>query len=237
MADVRDIVTEALLEIGVLSQGETPSAGDAASALSALNRLVDSWAAESLAIYEAGRTTWAITTSTRDYTVGTGGTINRAFPVWVDGVRYYSSATTPVTEIPLTLLTNEAWAAVAQKTATAETPSCAYYNRTWPLGTLSLWPTPTSTTLIGVLYAPMQVTEFASLSTAVSLPPGYRRLLVKGLATEIAGSYGAPVSPELKAQATDAKAVVKRANTRQRDMRFDGGALVQGSHAYDILTG
>ena len=46
MATVRDIVTAALQELGVIAAGETPSDSDAQIGLSGLNDLVDQWAAE-----------------------------------------------------------------------------------------------------------------------------------------------------------------------------------------------
>jgi hypothetical protein len=89
-----------------------------------------------------------------------------------------------------------------------------------------------------VLYAPAAVSEFAGLSTAISLPPGYRRMLVKNLAVDLAPSYEKEVSSALYEAAVEAKAVVKRANRRLVDMCFDPGALVQGGGGltYDIYT-
>lgn len=68
---------------------------------------------------------------------------------------------------------------VLRKGADVRVSQAAYYNPTWTagLGLVYLWPLPTSTTLQGVIYTPVPVAEFASLSTTISLPPGYRRFL------------------------------------------------------------
>lgn len=235
MAEVRDIVTAALRELGVLAAGEVATADEANSGLEELNRLVDQWAGERLLIHRVTRTTWTIS-ATQNYTVGTGGTVNVVRPVYLDHVNLIDTSADPDQETPLTPLTDDGWAAITQKAATATQPTNWYYNPTFPLGTLSLWPIPSSATLQGALYAPQQVSEFASLDEVISLPPGYRRMLVKNLARELAPSYGRALHPELKEEAIESKATVKRNNFRPSDLSFDA-AVLGGSGSFDIYTG
>ena len=234
MAEVRDIVTAALRELGVKAAGEVVTADEANSGLEELNRLVDQWAGERLLIYRVTRTTWTIS-ATQNYTVGTGGTVNVVRPVYLDHVNLIDTSTDPDQETPLTPLTDDGWAAITQKAATSTQPTNWYYNPTFPLGTLSLWPVPSSATLQGALYAPQQTSEFASLDEVISLPPGYRRMLVKNLARDLAPSYGRPVHPELKEEAIESKATVKRNNYRPSDLSFDA-AVLGGNGGYDIMT-
>jgi len=236
MAEVRDIVTAALRELGVLASGEVATADEANSGLEELNRLVDQWAGERLLIYRVTRTTWTLVSATQVYTVGTGGTVNVVRPVYLDHVNFIDTSTSPDTEYKLTPLTDDAWAAIAQKALTGTLPTNWHYNPTFPTGTLSLWPVPTSSTLQGALYAPQQVSEFASLDEVISLPPGYRRMLVKNLARDLAPSYDRPVHPELKEEAIESKATVKRNNRRLSDLSFDA-AVLGGSGFFDIYTG
>ena len=234
MAEVRDIVTAALRELGVKAAGEVVTADEADSGLEELNRLVDQWAGERLLIYRVTRTTWTIS-ATQNYTVGTGGTVNVVRPVYLDHVNLIDTSTDPDQETPLTPLTDDGWAAITQKAATSTQPTNWYYNPTFPLGTLSLWPIPSSATLQGALYAPQQTSEFTSLDEVISLPPGYRRMLVKNLARDLAPSYGRPVHPELKEEAIESKATVKRNNYRLSDLSFDA-AVLGGNGGYDIMT-
>jgi hypothetical protein len=237
MATVLDLATDALLEVGVIAAGEVASAQDGAFALRTLNRMVNAWKAERVYIYQTTRTEWAIVAADGSYTVGVGGDVNVLRPVHIDAVTILETATTPDQEsAPLREMTDMDWANLSVKAETADSPSAFYYKPTYPLGTLELWPVPSSATLKGVLYAPEAVAEFAALATAVSLPPAYERLIVKNLAVELAPSYRAPVSPELKEQAKDSLAVVLRANKRTQDMSFDPGAGVQGP-VYDIYLG
>jgi len=143
-------------------------------------------------------------------------------------------------EFQLQPLTDDAWSRVPIKTITAPYPTCYYYNPTFPLGALTLWPIPTSATLTGELYAPQAVAEFASLDTAVSLPPGYRRMLIKNVAVCLCASYEREPRADLKEDAIESLAIVKRSNKRLADMQFEDGALVQGKSKrfyYNINTG
>ena len=200
--------------------------------------MIDQAAAERLQIFAVTRTTWNIVSGTGTYTVGVGGTVNVARPVFLDHVSYQDTSTTPDTEYPLTPLTEDAWAGVVMKDEDGEIPSRYYYSPTYPLGTLRLWPIPTGTTLQGVLYAPAASPVFAALTTAVSLPPGYEEWLVTNLAINLATSYGRQPDQLLFKRAVAAKEVVKRANLRLQDMSFEAGALIgSAGGAWSIYEG
>lgn len=235
MATALDIVSDALRELGVLAAGEVATAEEAASGLAALNRLVDQWAAERLAIYEQERTTFTVAAYAAYYLVGTGQTVNVARPMYLDHVNYYDSSVSPTTEIALERMTLDGWAANPQKALTANAPTNWYYEPDYPYGRLIFWPIPTTSTLYGVVYHPKAVSEYASLGTAVALPPGYRRMMVKNLALEMAPSYSRRLPPELVMQADDAVRVVKRSNHQVRDLGFEFTA--QGAPSYDIEEG
>lgn len=235
MATVSDIATAALRELGVLGAGETATADEADDALTALNNLIDQWAAERLQIYTITRTTWTINSGDGEYAVGTGADVNVARPVFVEHVNLIDTSTDPDHETQLTPLTDDAWSRMPMKALTAPMPTCWYYNPTFPTGTLTLWPVPTDSTLAGALYAPAAVAQFAAINTSFALPPGYQRMVTKALALELAPSYERQPSPLLVEQAREARAVVKRANTRLMDLSIDAGALVQGRATYNIL--
>jgi hypothetical protein len=240
VATFRDLATDALLDLGVLAAGEVPTADDLNNALRAMNRLIDQWAAERLQIYSPSvETTWAIVSGTQTYTVGTGGTVNVARPVFLNDVRFRNTATTPPVEFQMRPLTDEEWTRIPIKTLTSTLPTSYYYNPTFPLGALKLYPVPTLSTLTGVLYAPQAVAEITNVTSTITLPPGYRRMIVKNLAVEMAPSYQREVQREIASAADQSKRVVKIANTRLSEMRFDSAALVGGSvqGSYYIRSG
>jgi hypothetical protein len=232
---VQEIITASLNDLGVLEGGEQPTADDAAQGLSALNTLVDQWAAERLMLSKSQRTTRAITPGLADYTIGPSGLIVIARPVYLDALRISDSASTPAIEYQMRdSLTDEGWANVSIKSLTSPRPTEWYYNPTFPNGTLTLWPVPTSSTLTLVIYYPVAVTEFL-LTDTISLPPGYRRMIQKVLAMELGPSYDKKIDAQVIQGAARAEQVVKRSNVRLRDMAVEPAALGRRHGSYNIL--
>lgn len=242
MATWRELFTDTLSDLGVIAAGEVPTTDDLSNCLRAQNRRLDQWAAEELAIYQQLRSTFTIVSGTSTYTVGAGGTVNIVRPPasLVEDVKFVDTSLTYPVEFRMTRLTDKTYRDIHIKTLQSTLPQAWYYNPTFPLATLTLWPVPTNTTLQGVLYsAGPAIAEITDLSASVSLPPGYRRLIEKGLAVEVAPSYQRQVAPELREAYMDALMVVKRANVRLNEMGFDAGAMVQGGagHNYYIRSG
>lgn len=238
MATVLDVVADAMSDLGILAPGEVPATDDVTSGMRALNRLVDQWAADRLMIYTQTRTTWNLTSNDETYTVGLGGDVNVARPVHINHVTYYDTADSVLVEHELVQMTDAAYALQKVKAQTNNTPTICYYNPTYPLATLTLWPVPQSTTLVGVLYAPEAVAEFTDSSTVLVLPPGYRRMIVKNLALEIAPSYGQEAGASVQQAAAESMAVVMRANRHISDLSFPPDALIPSSRKfYNIFTG
>lgn len=235
MATVQDLVGDALREIGVLAAGETLSAEDGTTGLATLNRMIDAWKAERVYLYGLTRSTWAIVASDGSYTVGTGGDVNTARPTRIDAVNYIDTSITPNHEVPLRLMTDQDWEQIRIRTQESLYPEAVWYDLSYPLATLNLWPVPTSATLTGVLYAPTIVSVFAATSDSVSFPPGYERMIVKNLALELAPQYGATPGPGLEKQAQESQAVVLRSNKRLQEIRFPPDAAMN-RQSYDIYT-
>jgi hypothetical protein len=240
VATVLDLLTAALREIGVAGEGYSLSSSEGADGLDSLNRMLDAWAADRPEIYTVTRTTFTITSGTQDYAVGTAQVVNRARPMFVDHVTIQDTSPNPDVEISLgDILTDDGWASIQVKALTSTWPSAAYYNPTYPYGTISFWPIPTLTTLQGVLYAPTAVAQFAALTDTVALPPGYAQMIVKNLAVDLAPSFGRSADPLLLQQATQSRLLVKRSNRRLSDLSLDAAALI-GSNvgaSWDIYTG
>ena len=230
MATVADLCTQALQRLMVLQSDETPSAADLSTSFTVLNQLMDQWAGERLTIPNITRTTWTIVSGTSSYSVGTGATINAARPVFVNSFAFSDSAVTPAVELPMVRLTDEAYAAYPIKTLTSPRPQYAWYNPTYPTGTVILLPVPTSSTLTGVMYAQTAVAQFSATSDTVSLPPGYQRFIITNLALDLAPMYEREPTTSLIQAAMDSKAGIMRDNIKLYDLTIDRGALVQGPY-------
>jgi hypothetical protein len=241
---VANLITRALARINVIQAGETPSAEDMAEGFLILNAWMDGLALERLTMPFLLRTTWTLTSSggtlTTPYTVGTGGTVNMTRPAMIDHISYQDTNLTIPLERGLDLLTEQAWAALPQKTQTGTLPRYAFYNPTYAgnLGSLYLWPTPSATGLQGVLYAPSPIPRFASVWDTIVLPPGYLRFIRDSIAVEFGATWreNLPVDPQLVKSAADAKRLIQQANLKLTDLSLDPGVLSRGA-TYDIELG
>lgn len=219
---IGDAITGALQELGVVAAGEVPAADDSQLALDRVNDWLDALQTESLALYGRTRTVWTLTSGVSTYSVGSGQTVDVARPTGPEAILnigYQNTAWSPVTEYSNGRpLSEDAYAAIRQKAFQSTYPTAWYYDPTYPAGTLTCWPVPTSSTLQGVLYTATPLAQFTSLTDEVALPPGYRRFLRTNLAVELAPAFQVQPSPVLVELAVSTKAAIKRANTRVQDL-------------------
>jgi hypothetical protein len=225
------LCTRALQLAGVVAPTDTPSAEDLSTAFEALSDMVDDWGTQRLTIYYVARTTKTLISGTATYTIGSGGSINIARPLWVQnaGLILDNTATTPV-EIPIRVMTDDEWAGRAQKTLTSSLLLGIYYDHKWTagLGIVYVWPIPTVSNTQLVLYTPTAISEFADRTTDYTFPPGYRRALLFNLANELGPWYPmAQPDPRVQKLATESLASIKRGNNRLSEIYVDR-AIAQG---------
>jgi len=228
-----ELIGDALSELGVLAAGETVSASDGQLGLRKLNALIDQWKTKRLMIYTVTQTTKTLSSGTQAYTVGSGGDVNIDRPLFLDRVTYKDTSLSTPSEIPLELLEAQGWQNIVIKSQAAVFPSKVYYNPTFPLGTLSFWPVQSSATVQANIYHPAAVGELAATSTSVSVPPGYRRMIVKNLAVDLAPSFGRQAPAELVRAAAGSMDSVQARNFPVLELHHE----FQGGHGnYDIDT-
>jgi hypothetical protein len=241
---LNDLIGLTLNDLGVLGAGEVPAAEDATLALSIINDWIDGLKTEGLSVYTITRTTWTLVPSQASYTVGTGGQVAIDRPVAakdIQNIGYVDNSLTPAAEyLQGPCLTEDMYAGITNKTLTATIPRFWYYNPTFGAtgrGTLSPWPIPTGASLLGVIYAPTPVSEFAAVTDTLSLPPGYRRFLRKQLAIELAPAFKVQVTQVMKDAANESKANIKRANQRLVDVSMgELGSMFGSSAPWDVYS-
>jgi hypothetical protein len=235
----RQIVNNALQEIGVLAQGETANADDAAAALTILQRLVDSLGAERQAIFQILRTVKALTSGTRDYTIGTGGDINIVRPAYIDAAAVIldSTATIPI-ELAIEVFSDAQWEGIRLKTFAAGVVSGIYYDRADAAGlaTISTFPTINIANVQLVIYTPKALVGFVDLTTDYVFPPGYADAFHYELAYRLQRPFGKPADPQIEKEKGDAWARVKRANLSLSELALDPMFAGQSQSWYDIQT-
>ena len=221
---VGDLIVEASVMAGMHDprDGSLPPE-EQAYGFNKLQQMVDEFAAERLEIYRSQRVgPFNIASSTQTYTIGSGATWNTPRPLWIDraGVIVDGGATNPV-ELSMGVLTTKAWSQITVKNITSSLPRSLFYDRQFTsdgYGLIYVYPICTVSTPDVVLYVPVAVAEFALDSddnpiytTVISLPPGYRSMLVSNLAKVM--SIGViPISDDLRERARESKERVNCSN-------------------------
>lgn len=212
MADAGDIITRALRSLGAFGSGETPDSTTLGDGLEALNGMLESWRTEKLFVPSITRTTETLTASKDPHTIGSGGDINTTRPVRIEKASIIVTGTTD-TEYPMRVLDYREYSRLVQKSIETNIPYLLYYEPTFPLGNIHLYPVPNEANDIA-LYVWEPLTTYATTGTAVSVPPGYERAMVRNLAIELAPEFGIEPTQALQRMAIESKAQVKRLNVR-----------------------
>ena len=225
MPSANDFAASALKLIGVIDPTENPSAEDGETAFEALNDWIDSLGTQRRTIYFLARTAHTLVSGTASYTIGSGGTINIARPLWIEHARLIldTGATTPL-ESRLRVLDDDEYSAWPQKTYQSSYARAIWYDHNWSAGLGRVYPLPipnVGTTQL-VLYTPTALTEFADQSTNYTFAPGYRRLIKFNLAKELLAHYPGATPPEnLLLLARQSLDDVKKGNFRPSHVEID----------------
>lgn len=149
-----------------------------------------------------------------------------------------STASGDPVEVPRAIITDDAFQANQVKNLTNSQSTIVYFNQTYPLATIILWPVPDTTVNSLALYWNAQVAQFANLSTSYYFPPGYPEALEFNLAVRLCTpAYGRTIDPSILQLARESLAWVKRTNTKLSDLPTDPAITHDRRGGYNILTG
>lgn len=233
MPTTRDLIRTALRTLGVLASGDTVPNDQAQDALQTLTDLLESWSLERLLIYVIERVDVELRGSKAQYTWGPGEDIDGPRPLRLTGAVLHELDT--AMEWPLEVLSQPQWTGIGMKTLTAQLPQAVYYQPTFPVATLDVWPVPTHWNWLGLLpWVPLPVP--LTLDAVLTFPPGYQRLLTAGLTVELAAEYGKDPAASTVAILTQAMSAVKRQNVRLTPLSCDPAFTDEGG-IWDVTTG
>jgi hypothetical protein len=210
MATAGDQINAALRLIGELAEGEIPTAATAQDALTALNQMLDSWSTERLAVYATQDQvfTWPVNQASR--TIGPTGDFVGNRPINVDDATYFRDPANGIS-YGIKIINQQQYDGIAVKTVTSTYPQVLWVNAAMPNSTLTIYPVPTRS-LEWHIVSVVELAQAASLTTALSFPPGYLRAFKYSLACEIAAEFGVEPPPQVQRIAVASKRTLKRIN-------------------------
>jgi hypothetical protein len=206
MTTAQDIINAAYTRLGVLAEGQTLSGNLNATALDALNGMIDSWNTRSLFIYNINEVVYSASSGT--ITIGPGGNISIPRPLSIE-----SSSFVRVNgfDYPLTSLGLDEYAEISKKNFTSPIPSAIFYTSGIPFGTLVLYPYP-STAVELHLFILEKLSAFADFATQYTLSDGYKRAMILSLCEELAPGL-TPLDPLIANLAQRARRSIRLANS------------------------
>lgn len=229
---VRDIVYRSLRILGVLAAGEVPTAAEAQDALTAINSMLASWSNNGLLIYETKRETFPVVLGQQTFTFGTGGDFNSQRPIQIVGASYLLNGV----EYVIDLVELDNWNAISDKNINS-IPDKLYYQPSFPLGKVNLYPKPESNAQI-IISSLKPLPKFASINDTVELPEGYERLIAFNGAKEIAPEYQKSLTVEANEIALQSKIDLERTNYKPIIAAPDIAGLSEtGVASYNIIRG
>lgn len=206
MTTALTIITDSLKELGVLAEGDTPTASMAQDALRVLNRFCDLISNEQSFAYYPSLSQRALTGES-SFTIGLTGNVVAARPIKIESAFLDRSGIT----YPVRVVDNRLFDEIVYKGATGANTAYIWYEATEPNGIVHVWPLCTGATLN--LRTINVVANFPALTTDLTLPPGYEELLVSNLAVRLSPQYPAGVLSPITAQAAKTSMrIVQRTN-------------------------
>jgi hypothetical protein len=230
MTTVRQIITDSLRLIEEVGAGETPSAESSSDAMRALSMMINSWSPQGDLIYSETVETFNLTANDGVYTIGATGDFATPRPTRIVAATVNDGSI----DKSLDIIPANIYAAIQDKTIVGVPDTLTFFSD-YPNATIKLYPLPSSAYTI-TLYTEKPLTEYTSLDTVLSLPPGYERALKYNLAIEIAPEYGKQASATVMKIAIESKNAIRNANNRYDNDKLMTDAALISKSGYNIYS-
>ena len=234
MTTAGEQINGALRLLGVLAEGETPSAETSQDALSAMNQMIDSWNTERLSVYATQDQVLTWPTNQRVRTLGPTGDLVGNRPVLVDDSTFFRDPLTNVS-YGIKLINQQQYNGIAVKTVTSTYPQVMFVNMTYPDIELYVYPVPFRELEFHFISVE-EITQPANLATTLAFPPGYLRAFRYNLACEMAPEFGVEPSPQVLRIAMSSKRNIKRINNPD-DIMAIPYSITGTRQRYNIFAG
>jgi hypothetical protein len=209
-ATAAELIYGALRLLGVLAEGEVPSAATADDALVAMQQMIDSWSTERLSIFTTQDQVFTWPASQLSRTLGPTGNFVGNRPILLDDSTYFVDPASGIS-YGIKLINQQQYDGIAVKTVTSSFPQVMWVNTNYPDVDLHVYPVPTRA-LEWHFISVDPLEQPATLSTIIAFPPGYLRAFRYNLACEIAPEFGVEPSPQVQRIAMTSKRNLKRIN-------------------------
>lgn len=233
MTTAGDIINGSLRLLGVLAEGEVPSAETSQDALSAMNQMIESWNTERLSVFSTQDQVFTWPAGALSRTFGPSGDFVGNRPVLLDDSTYYKDPGTGVS-YGIKFINQQQYDGIAVKTVTSTYPQVMFINMSYPDIEMFVYPKPTRA-LEWHFISVEELHQPATLDTDLTFPPGYLRAFRYNLATELAPEFGVEPTPQVMRIAMTSKRNLKRINNPD-DVMSMPYSIVATRQRYNIFA-
>lgn len=229
-----DQINAALRLIGMLAEGETPSAETSQDALAALDQMIDSWNTERLSVFNTQDQVFTWLPGFITQTLGPTGDFVGNRPVLLDDSTYFKDPQSGIS-FGIKFINQQQYDGIAVKTVTSTYPQVMWINMEYPNITMSVYPKPTKA-LEWHFISVEELNKPATLETEILFPPGYLRAFKYNLACEIATEFGIEPPANVMRIAMTSKRNLKRINNPDDIMSLPY-SIVATRQRFNIFAG
>ena len=233
-ATAGDLINGSLRLLGVLAEGETPSAETSQDALMAMQQMIESWNTERLSVFATQDQVFTWPSGLLSRTLGPTGDFSGNRPVLLDDSTYFRDASTGIS-YGIKFINQQQYNGIAVKTVTSTFPQVIFVNNTFPDIEMFIYPRPTRD-LEWHFISVEELTKPALLATELTFPPGYLRAFRYNLACEMAPEFGVEPSPQVQRIAMTSKRNLKRINNPD-DIMSMPYSIVATRQRFNIFAG
>ena len=226
-------INRALRLLGILAEGETPSAAMSQDALMAMNQMIESWNIERLSVFCTQDQVFTWPSGLLSRTLGPSGDFVGNRPVLFDDATYFKAPNG--VSYGIKFINQQQYNGIAVKTVTSTYPQVIFANMTYPNVEMFIYPRPTQD-LEWHFVSVQELDQPAQLVTELHFPPGYLRAFTYNLAMEIAPEFGVEPSPQVQRIAMTSKRNLKRINNPD-DVMSIPYAIVATRQRFNIYAG
>jgi hypothetical protein len=226
MTTVTELITQALKDATVVGEGDSASSETMTDAFALFQQLMGQWQSSGKNVY-AQVTSSFNATGALSYSIGTGGDVNITRPEKIDNV-YWRLNTV---DTPLTMLnTYEEYLDLTTKTMSGDA-TYAFYLPSYPLGTLYIYPQPTSGSFF--ITRTESLPTFTSITDTIVLPAKYILPIRFSLAELFSVTFQTVISPAVSTMANRYRVSLRKSNTRVPTLQMPAFTLGR----FNINTG
>lgn len=232
------LITQALKVSGVLGQGQIASAEDMNDALQHMNQMLAQWRTQRWLVYRLADVS-KVSTGAQSYTVGPGGDFNVARPEQIASGFFRqlnpTAGTSGLVDFNMSIIrSRQDYNSIALKQMPSF-PQAVFYDNTYPLGTLLLWPVPNTNFEIHISVL-QDLEQIDSLIQVINLPMQYDAALMWNLAARLRPSYQLPPDQTVTAMAKVALNVIRNATDQVPLAQIDPALTGIGGARYDMYS-